>query len=352
MILSGINGCPSRANACRRYALKLVRPAFTLVELLVVIAIIGVLVGLLMPAVQSAREAARRMSCQNNLKQLALAAHMHHDAMGAFPAGRYEPRPNAPVTQNCGGEEPTWLVRVLPFIEQQNQAVHWDLSAKWYDAPAIARETIADVFLCPTRRAGTNPVGSREVGSSSGGTLPCGCPFPGTGGQNITGALCDYGGNHGDLTPGSTGAATDFYYGGNGTGVIISVRPKCANGLPREPYDRVRMSAVRDGTSMTFLFGEKHIPLDKLDVFPEDSPAYDGDHLPASHRLAGPGVRLALGPNDSLANWLSFGSWHPGYVNFAMVDGSVRTFAVTTDTLTLGALANRNDAHIVQMDSQ
>lgn len=323
---------------------------FTLIELLVVISIIGILVGLLLPAVQSAREAARRMSCQNNLKQLALAGHLHHGAEGCFPAGRYEPRPEGAPMFDCGGEEPTWLVRLLPYLEQNNHFQYWDLSKKWFDHPAIARETIADVYLCPSRRAGTSPVGTRKVGGTPGGTLPCGCPMPGTEGADVTGALCDYGGNHGDLSPGSIGKSTDFYYGGNGTGVIISVRPNCDAGRPRSPYDRVRMASVRDGTSMTFFFGEKHVPLNKLDVFPEDSPAYDGDHLPASCRLAGPGVRLAQGPTDSLANWLSFGSWHSGIVNFAMVDGSVRAFSVTTDTRTLGALANRKDATVVQME--
>ncbi len=327
------------------------RQAFTLIELLVVIAIIGILVGLLLPAVQSAREASRRMSCQNNLKQLTLAAHLHHDAMGAFPAARYEPRPGAPANQSCGGEEPTWLVRVLPFLEQQNQANHWDLSLEWHEHPDFARETVADVFLCPSRRAGTSPIGLREVGGSvGGGTLPCGCPWPGSGGRNVTGALCDYAGNHGDLSPGSVGAPTDFYYGGRGTGVIISVRPKCVDDRPREPRDRVRMSAVRDGSSSTFLFGEKHIPWNGLGVFPDDSPAYDGDHLPASCRLAGPGARLALSPNDLLANSISFGSWHPAVVNFSMVDGSVRTFSTTTDTLLLGSLANRNDGRSTYLD--
>jgi hypothetical protein len=226
----------------------------------------------------------------------------------------------------------------------------WDLSMAWHEHPDAARELISDVFLCPTRRGGTSPVGVRTVGGG-GGTLPCGCPFPGTGGQDVTGALCDYAGNHGDLSPGSTGAETDFYFGGRGTGVIISVRPRCRDGRPVDALDRVRMSSVTDGTSSTFLLGEKHIPRFGLGEFPEDSPAYDGDHLPASCRLAGPGVRLALNPDDPLANSISFGSWHPAVIQFAMVDGSVRSFAVTTDTRLLGSLANRRDARVVEMDS-
>lgn len=325
------------------------RNGFTLVELLVVIAIIGILVGLLLPAVQSAREAARRMSCTNNLKQLTLAAHMHHDALGMFPAARYAPVPGAPADQSCGGEEPSWLVRVLPFIEQQNQANLWDLSGKWHEHPVEAREMIADVFLCPSRRGGTSPVGARDVGATEGGRLPCGCPIPGTGGKNVTGALCDYAGNHGDLSPGSIGAETDFYFGGNGTGTIISVRPKCRDDRPTQQVDKIRMASITDGTSNTFLLGEKFVGLHKLGQFPEDSPAYDGDHLPASCRLAGPGVRLAIGPNDLLADALSFGSWHPTVVHFAMSDGAVRSFSVNTDTRTLGALANRSDSQVVAM---
>lgn len=330
---------------------KRLRGGFTLVELLVVITIIGILVGLLLPAVQSAREAARRMSCTNNLKQLALATHLHHDTFGTFPAARYAPVPGAPASQSCGGEEASWLVRVLPFIEQQNQANNWDLNGKWYDQPAIARETIADVFLCPSRRAGTSPIGSRDVGSGSGGRLPCGCPIPGTGGVSVTGALCDYAGNHGDLSPGSTGAVTDFYYGGNGTGTIISVRPVCNGDRPTRPLDKIRMASITDGTSSTFLMGEKFVAIHKLGIFPEDSPAYDGDHLPASCRLAGPGVRLAIGPRDLLADALSFGSWHPSVVHFSMADGSVRSFSVNLDTRVLGALANRQDSQVVSGDS-
>jgi prepilin-type N-terminal cleavage/methylation domain-containing protein len=335
--------------------LRLSRRGFTLIELLVVISIIGILVALLLPAVQMAREAARRVDCSNRVRQLALATQMHHDTFGYFPPARYESRPDANPADQCGLETPTWLARVMPFIEQVSLGDQWDLSKQWHQHDEQVRTTIPDIFLCPSRRSGTRPVGTRELRTTvegDGGRLPCGCPVPPGRDDvslNVLGALCDYAGNHGDLTPGATGAPTDFYYGGNGTGVIISVRPKCRDGLATSPADRIRMASVSDGTSSTFLFGEKYIPIGGLGQFPIDSPAYDGDHLPASCRLAGPGLRLAASPNDVMADMFSFGSWHPGGVHFALVDGSVFFCSPSMDTQTLGSLANRNDARVVEM---
>ena len=328
---------------------------FTLIELLVVVGIIGILVGLLLPGIQSAREAARRTDCSNRVRQLALATHMHHNALRYFPPARYESRPDAAAADRCGLETPTWLARVMPYIEQDALGAKWDLSVQWHKHPESVRKVVPDIFLCPTRRSGTNPIGIRSlrtVVTGGGGRLPCGCPIPPRPQDvdlDIEGALCDYAGNHGDLTPGATGAPTDFYFGGNGTGVIISVRPKCENGDAIAPRDRVRFASVSDGTSNTFLFGEKFVSLTELGQFPIDSPAYDGDHLPASCRLAGPGLRLANGPHDILADMFSFGSWHPGGLHFALVDGSVRFFSPDTDTKLLGSLANRGDARIVEL---
>ncbi|MEL6897560.1 MAG: DUF1559 domain-containing protein, partial [Planctomycetota bacterium] len=321
------------------------RSGFTLVELLVVIALIGMLIGLLLPAVQGAREAARRMDCSNRVRQLALATHMHHDALGYFPPARYESRPDADSADRCGLETPTWLTRVMPYIEEVALGDEWDLSKEWHQHPERVRTTVPGIFLCPSRRAGTRPISVRSLRttvSGGGGRLPCGCPLPSRPmdiSLEVEGGLSDYAGNHGDLTPGATGAPTDFYFGGNGSGVIISVRPRCRGGVAASALDRIRMASVLDGTSTTFLFGEKFIPATGLGQFPMDSPAYDGDHLPASCRLAGPGLRLASGPYDIMADMFSFGSWHPAGMHFAHVDGSVKFYNPDTDTKLLGSLA-------------
>ena len=96
------------------------RSGFTLVELLVVIAIIGVMVGLLLPAVQAAREAARRMQCSNNLKQLALAVHNHHDTYGFFPPSNSDPRWRMKLNDGNRWDRLGYMTHLLPYIEQQN----------------------------------------------------------------------------------------------------------------------------------------------------------------------------------------------------------------------------------------
>ncbi len=135
---------------------RLLSRGFTLVELLVVIAIIGMLVGLL-PAVQSARESARAMQCQNNLHQISLATSMFHDSMRAFPPARYQPRPDAPIDRACGGNETTWLVRIMPYMEQQAAEARWDYSKSYANIkyrPAV-RSRPTDALLSQPTETGT-----------------------------------------------------------------------------------------------------------------------------------------------------------------------------------------------------
>ena len=127
-------------------------------ELLVVIAIIGVLVALLLPAVQMAREAARRSQCSNNLRQVGIAMHLYHESHGVFPAGGVEWRPPGDTTKR----QLAWSAFLLPHLEQQNLYDRLDLS-KAFDAPENAEgaATILSVYICPTSPRGAKLVDGR-----------------------------------------------------------------------------------------------------------------------------------------------------------------------------------------------
>lgn len=139
---------------------------------------------------------------------------------------------------------------------------------------------------------------------------------------------------------------TDYYFPGNGTGVIITARPVVArNGVWTGDWqDRITYQSISDGGSNTFLAGEMHFESDKLNMTPYNGPMFNGSELPAHSRVGGPGVPI-LSPSQEPADVYGFGSAHPGVCNFVRSDGSTSSMAVSLDTVVLANLCNRADGN-------
>ncbi len=333
------------------------RRAFTLVELLVVIAIIGILVGLLLPAVQAAREAARRMSCSNNLKQLGLANHNFADTYKSFP----------PRTSMDTSGAPSWAVMILPYLEQSNGFNLWDLKKVYSDqddtltiSPTentdAARQVLVPAYTCPSRRDGSQ-LSRMEVGQGG---------INGTGGQQARfhkpGRVGDYAGNTGTFgAPNASGAMQGNWWTTSASGVLVKGTRLPGAGPGELVKSQVNFGTITDGTSNTFLIGEKHVPqIGLYQVNYGDSSIFNGYWIPYCGRLAGFEDPIALGPNDvSLsssagiyANAIQarrFGSWHPGVCGFVLCDGSVRHISNSLDGTTLERLAKRSDGLVVSI---
>src|SRR4051812_15826242 len=159
--------CPARQKGSASMARpRSVRPpGFTLIEILVVIAIIGVLVALLLPAVQAAREAARRMQCSANLRQVGIALHGYHDTHDTFPPGAWEWRPlNQPWKRQLA-----WSALILPYLEQKPLYDSLNLNAP-FDSPqnTTAASTVLSVYLCPSARRLQERIEGRGVSDYGG----------------------------------------------------------------------------------------------------------------------------------------------------------------------------------------
>jgi prepilin-type N-terminal cleavage/methylation domain-containing protein len=308
------------------------RQAFTLIELLVVIAIIAVLIGLLLPAVQKIREAANRMSCSNNLKQIGLALHTYHDTYNAFPKGRTR-RGNFGIT---------WAVSILPNIEQQAAFAIWQTTGpanapntlRFSAAPQQVRELQVKSYYCPSRR---QPMVSPGTGvrNTSGGVEAA----------SLSGACGDYGANGGSGTMGSS-------FGGSANTAVFNNGlfgpPHWNNTLTVESHPAVyKLADITDGTSNTLLVGEKHLPLGTERTFFWDRSIFDPKDMQTIARMAGPTVLLAKALTEPYNN--QFGSAHPGVTQFVFCDGRVNALSVATDGRTLERLAARNDGQVVTL---
>jgi prepilin-type N-terminal cleavage/methylation domain-containing protein/prepilin-type processing-associated H-X9-DG protein len=305
------------------------RSAFTLIELLVVIAIIGILIALLLPAVQKVREAANRAKCTNNLKQLALAAHHHHDAKGQFPTGVH------PVVLQDDGryaEGTDWKIELLPYFEQDNLYRNWDYSDCRNNVAggntAITAQVLT-LLLCPSDRL---PEAVFLFDNEHTPQYAWAYGYYG---------MSSYGGNGGQRSfTGSLGGTYDgiFYFD-----------------------SRVRLADVTDGASNTFLFGERNHGDAEYD-------RYTNASQPSFYPLSAFGAWAAIfatGGGSNAAQLLSppvpinyrfppsganpemidrlcaYGSGHRGGANFALADGSVRFVSDQMPIDILQALSTR-----------
>lgn len=310
---------------------------FTLVELLVVIAIIGILVALLLPAIQAAREAARRSQCQNNLKQLALGAMNHLDSQKFYPSAGWGWKWIADPNRGFGREQPGgFLYSLLPYIEEQQlRNIGTGLNAP-ADAAALEQlmrgvvSTPVAAFQCPTRRrliaypfVQYSPLANNLTSCTDVG----GCQV----------ARSDYTANNGNVNsidcgggPGSLdgGATFDFPCDNRG------INKKLQNGVITQA-STVRVAQIVDGTSKTALIGEKAMDPNHYETgqglnddqswatgVDYDSQGYTGRtgfvYVPSQDRV-GADVRFY------------FGSAHVGGMNMSFCDGSVRVIDYDMD---------------------
>ena len=304
------------------------RRGFTLIELLVVIAIIAVLIGLLLPAVQKVREAAARMSCSNNLKQLALGLHNYHDVNLKFPAGIH--RDQAPLDPAVPPDiRYNWTIAILPYIEQDNVYKLWQFPKVNFNNnrgltgdPNTVSWRIIKTFLCPS-----DPIGAGVDAISE----------------------------HSDTPPRDWGLIS---YGAC-AGRRNYRRAAKTNDGPFTHNTPRRIADILDGTANTIFLGERAHFDPVFDALPDElilgwgwwAFGAEGDVLlsaavPINYRMP-PGLSGAALNDAYDLRICAFGSMHPGGANFALGDGSVTFISDKIDLTTFQRLCMHQDGNFV-----
>ena len=327
-----------------RYSLR-PRPAFTLVELLVVIAIIGILVGLLLPAVQAAREAARRMQCSNNLKQLGLSFQNYESAVKSFPIN-YATRgilgfPNTgPGIANSGR---SWMQMVLPYIEQTNLYNNIDFTVGLQGAtPNIVKNrivaaTVIPAYLCPSDDS--NEGGLLNNRSDLNNPDPLG-KWAVTGYKAVAGSNWNQGvflwNNSGATGVGGKNA-------GQSDGLNLGNGVICSN--QTNVNSTTRMRDITDGTSNTYIIGEAMPGWSQWNWW------YNPNAVTATCAVP---LNRVLKVVKNLGDWpnnYAFASRHTGGAQFGLADGSVRFVRDSIDTFVYRAQATVSSGEVFNNDN-
>ena len=338
------------------------RRAFTLVELLVVIAIIGVLVGLLLPAVQAAREAARRAACKNNLHQLAVGLLNFESSNKHFPPGALIPHLDKPRTDPANaGVLISWHARILPYLEQQalHDQINWDLSYEFNKDVAL---TPVQVFFCPSNSTESLRSSFNSSISDTTGERTYTQHYNGIAGPVYNAAV----GIEGYKDP-----VTSFFLGGqfpppeNGGPVSnCSTRggfSRLGVLIPLNPGSEVDFGQIRDGTSNTFVIGERTAGeaawiagLSNQRAWPCDATGIK--NFEHSINLCNePGGSNPSGLATFCENYHNsrpFGSYHPAGAHFALCDGSVLFVSETTELSVLHAMSTRDFGELSNVHDQ
>jgi prepilin-type N-terminal cleavage/methylation domain-containing protein/prepilin-type processing-associated H-X9-DG protein len=296
---------------------------FTLIELLVVIAIIAVLIALLLPAVQQAREAARRSQCKNNLKQIGLAFHNYHDLLNVFPVNYADRNSGAWGTSSTGH---SWMLFILPGIDQAPLYSKVNLNTPLSDPVNMTvSQTVIPVFLCPSDLTGNGQLPNR----SDTGLTHAINSYKAVAGSNWTWGLPAW--NPVSAPGGRNGNQTDGLNLGNG---IL-----CSNQTGVNPATRMR--DITDGTSNTFAVGEAVADwcLWTWWWYPNATTATCA--IPLNYLLKVP-QNAGDWPNN-----YAFASRHIGGGHFLMADGSVRFVSENINTTTYRALSTLSSGEII-----